>query len=929
MNYFKFTVGLVVAVMLSGSAPQRGERPSQLQHSTRSSSIPGVITATLMNVNEMSGWYSNTGEQERNPRTQAAGLIYPHGTSTAVYMSGLMWGGIVHDGITPALRVNGYEYNSGTKPGIILGLRTGITEDPASPDARIWRVRRDFATADLKRDAAEFFGVLADSVTAEMESTVRGQYALDWVQWPWQKGAPFYDVNHNGMRDADEEPGIAGADQVIWYACNDIGVGMPPWLSPEIGLEQQVTIWAYSRSGALANTIFKSFRLIYKGTASSSADAHIDSMYIQNNADTDLGDGLDDLAGCDTLLHLGYTYNGNPVDAFFSLYSLTPPAFGYTLLQGPIVSTGNPSDTAVFKFQRIARMKNLGMTASIYFAGNGPYYDPPFSYGGAIQWYQAMRGLPPYPQGPPDPLPLNNPTTGQPTSFWVSGDPVGATGWLDGTGIPPSDRRIAFSSGPFSMVIGDTQEVLIAAVGGLGSSNIASVSVLRTNVTGSRDFYRTLPDSTFSRTSPFPGPQIAVLPSTHDFGSQEVGLVSMDTLAVEVVNYGSDTLNVTSLDGLSPSFSLAQPISFPLSIPPIATGMVKVLFHPVVGGTVRDTMRFQSNDPAATMATTIVSGKGFVVGMAEPGIIYLQEFESLYAIDLSVPGVIPAGSLPPGLSLKLTIRPTTHELYGVGGTPPSIYRVSPTGDLTFVRSFGIEGLNAIAFSDDDSLYGVAGSRLYRLNTSNGDTLFIGAASGFTYGSIAFNPTTGALWGSAKYSPPAANTNLYKVNTLTGAATVVGSSGRRNQRQIAFDSQGRLFVLARDSICILDTVTLKPTYAFNTGHLNANTFAFWGDVPVSVGKEPHDWLPDRYELGQNYPNPFNPSTTITYQLPRTGHVTIRVYSTLGQDVLVLVNEDKQAGRHTIRFDGTLLPSGVYFVQLSSGGFVQTRKMVLLR
>lgn len=88
-------------------------------------------------------------------------------------------------------------------------------------------------------------------------------------------------------------------------------------------------------------------------------------------------------------------------------------------------------------------------------------------------------------------------------------------------------------------------------------------------------------------------------------------------------------------------------------------------------------------------------------------------------------------------------------------------------------------------------------------------------------------------------------------------------------------------------------------------------------------------PDRFELTQNYPNPFNPSTRIEYSIPQTGLVTIKVYNVIGQQVAELVNEVKQAGTHRIEFDAYGLPSGVYMYKLSSGNFVSTKKMLLLK
>ena len=89
------------------------------------------------------------------------------------------------------------------------------------------------------------------------------------------------------------------------------------------------------------------------------------------------------------------------------------------------------------------------------------------------------------------------------------------------------------------------------------------------------------------------------------------------------------------------------------------------------------------------------------------------------------------------------------------------------------------------------------------------------------------------------------------------------------------------------------------------------------------------LPTEYGLGHNYPNPFNPSTTIRYGLPNRSHVSLTVFNTLGQQVALLQNGDQEAGYHDVRFDGSGLSSGVYFYQMQAGGFVQTRRLILLR
>lgn len=86
---------------------------------------------------------------------------------------------------------------------------------------------------------------------------------------------------------------------------------------------------------------------------------------------------------------------------------------------------------------------------------------------------------------------------------------------------------------------------------------------------------------------------------------------------------------------------------------------------------------------------------------------------------------------------------------------------------------------------------------------------------------------------------------------------------------------------------------------------------------------------RYELTQNYPNPFNPNTSILYSLPKAGNVRIEVFNTLGQQVVLLIDEQKSAGKHSIQFNASQFSSGVYFYRIEAGNFSQIRSMVLIK
>jgi hypothetical protein len=89
------------------------------------------------------------------------------------------------------------------------------------------------------------------------------------------------------------------------------------------------------------------------------------------------------------------------------------------------------------------------------------------------------------------------------------------------------------------------------------------------------------------------------------------------------------------------------------------------------------------------------------------------------------------------------------------------------------------------------------------------------------------------------------------------------------------------------------------------------------------------IPENVSLGQNYPNPFNPATAISYKLSSVGFVTLKVYDILGRNAALLVNEVCQPGIHTVRWDASSFPSGVYLYSLHAGDFVSTRKMLLLK
>jgi hypothetical protein len=269
--------------------------------------------------------------------------------------------------------------------------------------------------------------------------------------------------------------------------------------SSPIGLEGQLTLWAYKGADALGNVCYKRLRLINKGGVDvgggTLGSLYLDSVYIGQWSDPDLGASGDDLVGCDTTLNMGFVYNGAAVDQEYSSFALPPPAMGYALLQGPVVP-GLPSDSASYALQWFKGARNLPMTAFVYSAAGSAVGEPSGStYESSLQWYRMLKGYRPDPTGVaerfyafPPAIPAG-PIT-------LSGTPENNAGFVDGMStvysLQPGDRRLLLASGPFTMAPGDTQEIVLAIMGGLGSDRKSSVNVLRSTAAAARGAFLAL-----------------------------------------------------------------------------------------------------------------------------------------------------------------------------------------------------------------------------------------------------------------------------------------------------------------------------------------------------------------------------------------------------------------------------------------------------
>ncbi|MCH7497791.1 MAG: hypothetical protein IH971_08070 [Candidatus Marinimicrobia bacterium] len=355
---------------------------------------------------------------------------------------------------------------------------TGKVSGFEDPNTRhIWRVRRDYRTADLTADAASFTRLESFKINDEwLSDTIRVstqelfyQYDYDWQHWPAAEGAPFEDVDGDGLfNPAVDVPGEPNALQTVWLVANDLpnadgsNASDDFLLTPPIGIEMQMTLFATAVPAIepLNSTIFKRVKLIYTGLPDTPDSAHIDTMYISQFADPDVGDDFgDDFVGWDHDLEMGYVYDApsgleNPPPARLE------PAVGYVFLEGPKVA----GDA-------------LKISAFVNIPPGNPLEDPDLREH-APRFFNMMEGFlprPPYPEQEP----FISPITGDPVKFTHDGDPIAGTGWFDGLLFPPGERLFFMTTGPFAMALGDTQEVLLALVGALSTDPLASIVKLR------------------------------------------------------------------------------------------------------------------------------------------------------------------------------------------------------------------------------------------------------------------------------------------------------------------------------------------------------------------------------------------------------------------------------------------------------------------
>lgn len=144
----------------------------------------------------------------------------------------------------------------------------------------------------------------------------------------------------------------------------------------------------------------------------------------------------------------------------------------------------------------------------------------------------------------------------------------------------------------------------------------------------------------------------------------------------------------------------------------------------------------------------------------------------------------------------------------------------------------------------------------------------------------------------------------------------------------------------DDIPDLATILVELTDQ-NLNPAASGSYAEIDDLSFNIISDVNDQKEtiEDFSLEQNYPNPFNPTTKINYQLEKSGYVTLKVYDIIGNEITTLVNNQQPAGKYSVEFNASNLPSGVsarggyasgvYFYQLKAGDIVKTRKMTLIK
>jgi len=244
----------------------------------------------------------------------------------------------------------------------------------------------------------------------------------------------------------------------------------------------------------------------------------------------------------------------------------------------------------------------------------------------------------------------------------------------------------------------------------------------------------------------------------------------------------------------------------------------------------------------------------------------------------------------------------------------------------FGGSVSISGNYAIigAFSDDDNGEESGSAYIFRMNGTKWiEEQKLTASDGVEYDQ--FRGSASIFADYAIVGAPSVNVN----GKLNSSAYIF----RRNdttwiEQQKLTSSDGSAHDWYGYSVSISEDYNIVGA-PLNKGHgINSGSAYVYTNFIVGIEDE-HPEIPLSFRLKQNYPNPFNPSTTIKFSLPSSGYATLKIYNVLGEEVAVLLDKEITTGTYEVEWNADGFTSGIYFYQLKTGSFVQTKKMILLK
>ena len=249
------------------------------------------------------------------------------------------------------------------------------------------------------------------------------------------------------------------------------------------------------------------------------------------------------------------------------------------------------------------------------------------------------------------------------------------------------------------------------------------------------------------------------------------------------------------------------------------------------------------------------------------------------------------------------------------------------------------GWNNSVFRMGNTLwFGTNNTKVY-YSTNGGSTWSSGATTGLvnSYNLHFNNATTGLAGGTAIVKTTDGGVTYASVGTVPGTGNINGIEGKnddfwyvRGTGIFRSSNAGSNWTQVHTSTGTLTDIDFPTTsgclvgWAVGAGgYVGKMTGTTVGSGNITTS------IPDKYILEQNYPNPFNPVTTISYELPAADFVTLKIFDVTGRVIEELVNMKQEPGRYNVNWDAVNFSSGTYFYKLTSGDFVQTKKMILLK